>query len=69
MKPPSRQGDYESPYTAVLVIDGVSYVITERRSNGFVARRLSKREAKTVRDAFDDVHADLESRLGVRHRL
>ena len=64
MKPPSRRGHYESPYTAVLLVDGVHYLIVERRRDGFVARRLSKAEVVVVRRAFDDVHADLEARLG-----
>ena len=64
MKPPSRRGQYESPYTAVLLVDGVHYLIVERRRDGFVARRLSKAEGVVVRRAFDDVHADLEARLG-----
>ena len=64
MKPPSRRGHYESPYTAVLLVDGVHYLIVEQRRDGFVARRLSKSESVVVRRAFDDVHADLEARLG-----
>lgn len=63
MQPPSRAGHYESPYTAVLVVDGDYYLIVDRRRDGFVARRLSKAEAVVVRRAFDDVHADLEARL------
>lgn len=63
MKPPSRRGRYETPYTAVLLVDGAYYLIVERRRDGFVTRRLSKAEAAVVQRAFDDVHADLEARL------
>lgn len=63
VKPPSRRGQYESPYTSVLLVDGEFYLIVERQRRGFVARRLSKSEERLALRAFDDLHADLEARL------
>ena len=68
VRPPSRGGHYESPYTAVVFVDSVPYLITERRGHGFSARKLNADEADMVRTAFDDLHADLEARLGRRQR-
>lgn len=59
----SRRGDYPSPYTAILEVDGVMYRIADRGPSGFRAVRLTRAETETARRAFDDVHADVEARL------
>lgn len=66
MRPPSRTGDYESPYTSVLIVDGAYYLIVDRRLDGFTARRLSSYEVRVARRTLDEAHADLEARLGGR---
>lgn len=68
MKPPSRHGAYENPYTAVVFVDAAPYLITERRRDGCVARKMDAAEAEIVRRAFDDVHADFGARMSRRQR-
>lgn len=66
MKRPSRSGDYESPYTTVRIVDGVYYLVVDRRRGGFTARKLTAAETSIARRALDEAHADLEARLGGR---
>lgn len=62
-------GDYPSPYTALLEVDGAMFVITRRETAGFYAVRLTPEERDLAIRALDDAHADVEARIvGARRK-
>jgi hypothetical protein len=62
--PKPRKDPYRSPYTAVILVDGKLFQLTERSKAGFRAVRLRGAVARWVQDELDNAHANIEAHLG-----